>query len=179
MKSNIASKKILITGGARSGKSRYALALAQAESVPRIFLATCEPFDQQMKDRIRRHKKERTGDFKTLEEPLYLARALASVPAKTQVVVIDCLTVWLNNLFFHFAKRPSMIDRQQALFLKALKAAPFAVIMVTNEIGCGVIADNALTRSYTDALGRLNQKIAAHSDEVVWMVCGLPQSIKT
>jgi adenosylcobinamide kinase/adenosylcobinamide-phosphate guanylyltransferase len=171
----------LITGGARSGKSRFALDLA-AGSEQRAFIATAEPLDGEMADRIRRHREEREGRFLTVEEPADLAGALARLPASTEVAVVDCLTVWLGNLVHRqgdesFAGELEDLPEAGA-FLAALAAPPCALVLVSNEVGMGIIAESPLARRFTDLVGRLNQAVAARAQRVVLMVSGLPLVLK-
>lgn len=163
-----------ITGGARSGKSRYALEIAAAPRYHRpAFIATAEPFDAEMEDRIRRHRKERNARFFTIEEPVDLASALRRIPPGTDVVIIDCLTVWLGNLL-HRGHADEEIER----FLSALDDSPCPLVVVSNEVGLGGIAMSPMGRTFTDLLGRLNQKVAARSERAVMLVSGLPLVLK-
>ena len=171
-------KKTLILGGMRSGKSRYALTLAQNKQGLKIFLATAEALDEGMRDRIAKHQQERAAEFLTVEEPLYLARALRNLPPAPGVILIDCLTLWINNLLFYFPQDPQSIARERVDFFSALKDLRSDVILVSNEIGWGVLSENKLARNFVDELGRLNQEIAQVCDEVILMVSGLPQYIK-
>lgn len=170
-------RKILITGGVRGGKSRFALSLAKKFSRPKIFLATAKASDEEMKKRIKRHQKERDKSFSTLEVPLYLSKALDRVPAGS-VVVIDCLTLWLTNLFFHFKEDEILIGKQIDLFTKSLEKISSHVIIVSNEVGWGIIPINRLSRRFIEKIGFLNQRIAVLSDEVILVVSGLPLWMK-
>jgi adenosylcobinamide kinase/adenosylcobinamide-phosphate guanylyltransferase len=166
----------LITGGGRSGKSRYALEISRSFE-NKVFIATAESFDDEMADRISRHRQERGNTFKTIEEPVRLAKALAGVSAGTQVAVIDCITVWLGNLMHHLKideKNCTPVDR----FLDVLASPPCNVVIVTNEVGMGVIPADAMSRAYRDLAGAVNQKIAAVADAVFFMVSGIPFKIK-
>lgn len=171
-------KKILITGGMKSGKSRYALALAKKLDGPKIFLATAEPFDDEMRKKIRYHQKERKKKFLTIEEPLYLAKALHKLESSPGIIIIDCLTVWMNNLFYHFKDGEAQRQAQVEQFLKILKKASSTVIMVTNEIGMSIIPDNALARDFSEQMGFFNQRVVEVCDEVVLMVSGIACKIK-
>lgn len=167
----------LLTGGARSGKSRYALSLASAYPTPRVFIATADAFDEEMHQRIARHREERDGDFVTSEAPLDPGAALERLPANTQVAVLDCLTVWLGNLMHHDPGETGSyepIDR----FLDLLDWPPCDLIVVTNEVGMGIVPHNALARRFRDAAGALNQQVAARADRVFFMVSGCPLSVK-
>lgn len=166
----------LVTGGSRSGKTACALELAMAHS-NRVYIATAEAFDTEMEDRIARHQAERGTHFQTLEEPVDLADALTRIPSGTDVALIDCLTVWLGNLMHkngeHDYPRPEI-----SAFLEALKNPPCHLIIVTNEVGSGIIPHNALTRTYRDHAGWLNQDVAALAHEVHLTVSGIPLKIK-
>ena len=170
------NKVTLLTGGGRSGKSSYALEIAGSYD-RKVFIATAEAFDDEMADRVSRHQKERGNRFETIEEPLHLADALANVLPDTQVVVIDCITVWLGNLMHHMGvdeKNCAAVDR----FLKVLASPPCDVVIVSNEVGMGLIPANSMSRSFRDLAGSVNQKIAAIADEVFLVVSGIPLKIK-
>ena len=167
---------VLITGGARSGKSRYAMELAGRREGGRVYIATAEPVDADMRGRIEKHREERGDEFVTIEEPLDLAAALGRVPEGAGVAVVDCLTVWLGNLFNHHEEEGELPGLDE--FLKVIESLAFDLILVTNEVGLGVIPENPLARSYRDALGRLNQAVARRAGRVVLMVSGLPMYIK-
>ncbi len=166
----------LITGGGRSGKSSYALEITESYD-RKVFIATAEAFDDEMADRISRHQKERGNCFKTIEEPLHLADALTNVLPDTQVVVIDCITVWLGNLMHHQGvdeKNCQPMDR----FLKVLASPPCDVVIVSNEVGMGLIPATAMSRAYRDLAGSVNQKIGAVADEAFLVVSGIPLKLK-
>ena len=161
-----------VTGGARSGKSRYALGIAADYQRP-AFIATAEPFDAEMEDRIRRHREERDARFFTIEEPVDLAGALRRIPPGTDVVIIDCLTVWLGNLL-HRGDADGEIER----FLTALDDPPCLLVVVSNEVGLGGIAMSPMGRTFADLLGRLNQEVAGRAERAVMLVSGLPLVLK-
>jgi adenosylcobinamide kinase / adenosylcobinamide-phosphate guanylyltransferase len=174
----------LVTGGARSGKSRFALELALRAAHP-AFVATAEPLDGEMAERIRRHREERGGRCLTVEEPVDLAGALGRLPAATDTAVIDCLTLWLSNLLERRERRgiadlPADLADLPAVgaFLAALAAPPSALVVVSNEVGMGIIPETPLGRRFTDLVGQLNQAVAARADRVVFMVSGLPLTLK-
>ena len=164
----------LITGGGRSGKSSEALTIA-APYARKAFIATAMPFDDEMQKRIDNHKRERDGSFTTIEEPLDLAGALGSLSGRFDAAIIDCLPVWLGNCL-HLCPNelPARIDALTA----AIESAPCDLIIVTNEVGMGIIPDNELSRHYRDMLGSLNQRIASLASRVILMVCGIPVSVK-
>jgi adenosylcobinamide kinase / adenosylcobinamide-phosphate guanylyltransferase len=169
-----------VTGGVRSGKSRYALDLAGRYEKP-LFVATAEPFDDEMSERIERHRQERGTHYPYIEEPVDLAGALDRVTPGTQVTVVDCLTVWMGNLCFRQAggvPRDLHGFPEVAAFFGAVAAARFDLILVSNEIGLGVIAADPATRLFVELLGRLNQEVASMAEQVVLLVSGLPLTIK-
>lgn len=167
----------LVIGGARSGKSSYAETLATATGGNRVYMATAEPFDDEMRLRIVRHQKAREGLFsRTVEEPLDLTSALADVGAESDVVLIDCMTVWVGNLLHHFGLQDSYAHIDT--FLAALGDPPTRIVIVTNEVGQGIVPGDPMSRHFRDHAGWLNQSLAKIADTVVWMVAGIPVVIK-
>ena len=165
---------LLVLGGARSGKSRYAQTRAEALPGELVYVATAQPFDDEMATRIQRHRAERGERWQTLEVPLDLPDAIALESRPQRVLLIDCLTLWLSNLML--ADRDASAE---ALRLgQALTDATGPVILVANEVGLGIVPDNALARRFRDAAGILNQRIAGIVDEAVFLVAGLPQRLK-
>lgn len=169
-------KTTLVTGGGRSGKSGHALVLASVYA-RKAFIATALPSDDEMRERIARHRRDRSPSFVTIEEPTDLAGALRSVPPATEVAVIDCLTLWLGNLMCA-PGAPEEDFPQVAEFLALLDDPPCDLVIVTNEVGMGIIPANALARRFRDAAGRLNQQVARRADTVVLMVSGIPLTLK-
>ncbi|MBI3313100.1 MAG: bifunctional adenosylcobinamide kinase/adenosylcobinamide-phosphate guanylyltransferase [Candidatus Omnitrophica bacterium] len=168
-----------VTGGIRSGKSRFALDLAEQRfSGPKVFLATAQPLDEEMKRRIAKHQAERAGEFLTLEEPLYLAKAVKEAAQHAPLILIDCLTLWVNNLIYHFGRDNLKIKNEIRLFMEVLETKPSSIILVSNETGWGIVGENPLNRHFVDQLGALNQEAAGLSDEVILMVSGIPQTLK-
>jgi adenosylcobinamide kinase/adenosylcobinamide-phosphate guanylyltransferase len=163
----------LVLGGARSGKSRYAEALVMASPPPWIYVATAEAFDDEMTARIAEHRRRRDGQWQTVEAPLDLAAAIAGTPAAAAMLV-DCLTLWLNNMMFNDRD----IDAEIAQLETALAGREAPSALVSNEVGSGIVPDNAKARRFRDLQGRLNQRIAARADRVVLMVAGLPMVLK-
>lgn len=160
----------LVLGGARSGKSARALALADAR--PRTFVATAEPLDAEMAERIERHKAERGADWALVEAPLDIAAAVVEGAGGT--VVVDCLTLWLSNAMH----RERDVTAGTEAFLAAVAAAPGRVVVVSNEIGLGLAPMESLSRRFRDAQGRLNQRVAAAADRVEFVAAGLPLVLK-
>jgi adenosylcobinamide kinase/adenosylcobinamide-phosphate guanylyltransferase len=159
----------LIGGGVRCGKSAFALELARGLGRRRLFIATAEALDPEMRERIDRHRAERGQDFETLEEPLAVPEALER--AQADVVVVDCLTFWLSNLLLRDAT-DEQIETRVAALLRALATRRFHSVLVTNEVGMGVVPDNALGRRFRDCVGRTHQQLAALSDELYFGVLG-------
>jgi adenosylcobinamide kinase / adenosylcobinamide-phosphate guanylyltransferase len=163
----------LVLGGARSGKSRYAENLIAASRPPWIFVATAEADDAEMAARIALHRRRRGTDWQTVEAPHDVAVALAAAAA-TAPVLIDCLTLWLSNRMLADADLETEIVRLEA----ALDARRGPVVLVSNEVGFGIVPDNELARRFRDLQGRLNQRLAARADRVVLVVAGLPIVVK-
>jgi adenosylcobinamide kinase/adenosylcobinamide-phosphate guanylyltransferase len=167
----------LLTGGARSGKSSFALELAKKCSGKRIFVATAIAFDEEMEKRIKKHKMEREKYFTTIEEPYDLKSALLKIE-KADMVIVDCLTVWLGNLFYKHGSDYDAVEKEVRLFVDALGRFAFDVVMVTNEVGSGIVPDNPLGRTFRDVAGILNQSIGKRAD-VIYLCCrGVPLQIK-
>jgi len=163
----------LITGGARSSKSSYAEALARASGAPVLFVATAEAGDDDMRERIRRHRASRPPEWQTLEEPLSVAVALRA-HNPSGVVLLDCITLLVSNLLL--AGRPVQPEIQALVDWQ--RSSEAMLIAVTNEVGLGIVPENALARRYRDELGLANQTLAAAAGQVVLMVAGLPLAIK-
>lgn len=163
----------MVTGGARSGKSRFAEDLIVATGRPRRYIATAQAWDEEMRARIAQHQIDRGEDWTTTESPLLLDEALAEVQPQ-EAVLVDCATLWLTN---HLLADHDLAAHAKAL-LTALAACPAPVVMVTNEVGFGIVPDNALARRFRDAQGRLNQHMAAQAGLVVLVVAGLPMVLK-
>ena len=164
----------LVVGGARSGKSRYAQELAEASGLRPIYLATATAWDDEMRMRVADHKAARDGRWHTIEAPLDLVQSLDEASSPDRVVLVDCLTLWLTNLVLG--------DRDVAAATTGLVAwlrqARGPVVLVSNEVGSGIVPDNVLGRTFRDAQGRLNQAVAAHCDGVVLVCAGLPLVLK-
>lgn len=159
----------LVLGGARSGKTAYALSLAKP---PRTYVATATPGDEEMRDRIAAHQAERGADWRLIEAETNLAGALDSVGEGT--VVVDCLTLWLSNLMANDCD----IEAETAALISAAAACPADIVFVSNEIGMGLVPMDALSRRFRDAQGRLNQRVAAAADRVEFVAAGLPLRLK-
>ncbi|MCH2559335.1 MAG: bifunctional adenosylcobinamide kinase/adenosylcobinamide-phosphate guanylyltransferase [Alcanivorax sp.] len=166
----------LILGGVRSGKSGLAERLAAEADGPVLYLATAQPGDGEMRERIRRHRQRRPAHWSLLEEPLALGAALRDLDrAPTATVLIDCMSLWVSNLLL---AGEAVFERERPAFLEALATCPGRVIVVSNEVGLGLIGMDPLTRRFADELGWLNQDLAARAERVVLTVAGLPQVLK-
>ena len=161
-----------VLGGARSGKSRYAEALVTARAGPWTYVATAQAFDDEMRSRIARHRYDRVAGWQTIEAPVDLPAALAA--AGGMPVLVDCLTLWLTNLMLGGLDLPGSV----AALLAALDARTAPTVLVSNEVGLGIVPDNALARAFRDEAGRLHQRVAARADRVVLVVAGLPLIVK-
>lgn len=166
---------ILIGGGSRSGKSSFALQSARERGVRRAFVATAEALDDEMRERIARHRAERDTSFTTIEEPMELARVLSGNEAFFDVILVDCLTLWVSNLMM---KETHNIDELGEELVRTAAASPAHCILVTNEVGCGVVPENALARRFRDAAGRLNQQAAQTASEVYLLTFGIARRLK-
>ncbi len=170
---------LLILGGVRSGKSRYALERAQALPGRLAFLATAEALDPEMAERIARHRQARPADWVTVEEPLEVATALRGIEGQADVVVVDCLNLWVSNLLCHEkALDEALLLARLEELLKAVEIHAYHLILVSNEVGMGVHPEAPMGRRFRDLLGLTNQRVVAVCDEVVLMVAGLPLWLK-
>jgi len=161
---------ILITGGEKSGKSTYALRLALERGSRRAFVATAEAFDDEMRARIKHHKEERGNLFETVEEPVEIPSVLRHL-SSYDVVLVDCMTTWLGNLMHYKRDLSTMRD-------ELLTSVSGNEVIVTNEVGMGIIPLEASTRAYVEDLGRLNAALAQRAERVIFMVAGLPLVLK-
>jgi adenosylcobinamide kinase / adenosylcobinamide-phosphate guanylyltransferase len=163
---------VLIGGGVRSGKSAFALAMARQLGARRAFVATAQPFDDEMRQRIAAHRTEREDDFATVEAPLELVGALAALAAAPpDVVVVDCLTLWLSNLLLR-GDSPEAIALEVSRLAEVLSTSPFHAILVTNEVGMGVVPESALGRAFRDVAGRAHQALARRADRIYLAALG-------
>lgn len=185
IKTKKTTEKVLtfVTGGSRSGKSAFAQQLAEQTGAARFFLAACPDLDAEMHERIRRHRHDRQGrNWQTIEEPLHLTEALSRCPAEA-TVLIDCLTLWISNLMYKAEQDNDEIREDQMTLLaeqlgNAARCHQGQVIMVANEVGLGIVPDSTAARRFRDLAGRCNQKIAALADQVFFVCCGIPITIK-
>jgi len=169
---------ILVLGGCRSGKSAHALTLADGiGGEQKIFVATSRPRDQEMRARIARHQEVRGPDWQTEECPLHLSESIKRNRPQADVVLIDCLTLWVSNLLEQQTDEAYVFDSVHHL-LKALDEQGCPLLMVSNETGTGTVPENRLARLFRDINGHVNQQMAARADTVIWMVAGIPVFIK-
>jgi adenosylcobinamide kinase/adenosylcobinamide-phosphate guanylyltransferase len=172
----MATQIILITGGARSGKSIYAEQRAAALGSRRLYVATAEPKDEEMTRRISEHKSRRGNEWATIEEPVQLGEALLAQRSRTDCVLVDCLTLWLSNLLLR--RNGKYAVRKVDELIEILPQLDFHLILVTNEVGWGIVPDNMLARQFRDLAGWANQQFAAAANEVVLTVAGVPLIVK-
>lgn len=163
----------LVIGGARSGKSEYAESLIRRHDPPWYYIATAEALDTEMAARIAGHRGRRGSQWQTVEAPLELGAAITRIPEGAPVLV-DCLTLWLSNQLL--AGGDPDIERER--LMEVLRMRNLACYVVTNEVGLGIVPDNAIARRFRDEAGRLNRLVAAIADQVIWMVAGIPVRVK-
>ena len=166
---------ILIGGGSRSGKSRAALQMLNSTGPRRGFIATAQAGDDEMRDRIARHREERDSGIVTWEEPLSVANRIEAEDGRYDAILVDCLTLWLSNIMLAGGKD---VEAECEKLVAAAARAQTKVILVTNEVGCGIVPENALARQFRDAAGKLNRMAAESADEVHWMIFGIGLRIK-
>ncbi|HMK56461.1 MAG TPA: bifunctional adenosylcobinamide kinase/adenosylcobinamide-phosphate guanylyltransferase [Dissulfurispiraceae bacterium] len=163
-----------VLGGSRSGKSSFALSRASKLAGSKAFIATAQAFDEEMKDRIERHKSERPAEWKTFEEPLSVPKLIADAGGRYGVVLVDCLTLWLSNLLMNGTD----VEEEIESLLLSVAPCPSSLFIVSNEVGMGIVPDNALARRFRDMAGTLNRCIAEVADDVFLVVAGIPVKIK-
>jgi adenosylcobinamide kinase/adenosylcobinamide-phosphate guanylyltransferase len=168
-------KSLFVLGGARSGKSRHAQALAEAAATGLVYIATAQAFDGEMEDRIARHRADRDDRWRTVEAPLALGEALKSEDGPDVVMLVDCLTLWVSNLLLADEAVAARVDD----LVETIARLEGRVILVSNEVGLGIVPDNVLARRFRDAAGLLHQRIAAEVDSVDMVMAGLVQRWKT
>ena len=169
---------IFFLGGCRSGKSRLALELC--DSLPgdeRVFLATCVPRDEEMRKRVARHQQERALSWRTVEAPTGLPAAIADHSREANVILVDCLTLWISNLLLDKGADENIMARIAEL-IQTLDSAECPVVLVSNEVGAGIVPEYEISRRFRDLVGSANQAVAAKADRVVLCVAGIPVDIK-
>jgi len=171
------ARTIFITGGARSGKSRLAEGLAQGFGAPLCYIATGEARDAEMAERIAAHKARRGGAWRTLEEPLRVADAVRRADGLYRAVLIDCVTLWLTNLLFHHNGKEQALAEIRSL-AELLSSLTTPLILVSNEVGMGIVPENPLARDFRDLAGRANEILAEAADEAYVTISGIPLKLK-
>ncbi len=166
---------VLVLGGARSGKTGFAERLAMRAGESPLYLATAEALDAEMRDRVKLHQQQRHGRFATLEEPLALSTALKAAARTHDVILVDCLTLWITNLLVAGQDVAAAVD-ELAATLPAIETA--RVILVSNEVGLGIVPDNAMARMFRDLAGAAHQRLADICSEVHFVIAGLPMTLK-
>jgi len=167
----------LVIGGCRSGKSSHALHLAEQIPGQKIFIATCMPQDKEMEQRVLHHQQQRSNAWETLEVPVFIPEAIHKNGREGQVILVDCLTLWINNLILD-DDTPENIDTHIQKLTQSIETCECPVILVSNEVGTGIVPENKLARLFRDIAGFANQKVAACVDRVIWMAAGIPVEIK-
>lgn len=178
----MSGKTILVTGGSRSGKSRHALELTKninaSKNASKIFLATAEPLDNEMAERIQKHQDERGKEWTTIEEPLDPASVLRNKGNQPGFIILDCVTLWLSNMIMTNMVRQTILERVHE-FISVCKNCTSHIIVITNELGSGIVPLESSARAFRDIAGETNQILASEFDEVISMVSGIPVTIKT
>lgn len=184
------SKVILVTGGARSGKSNFAEKLCKEQNNNTAYIATSIPFDDEMKDRVRKHKESRPKNWKTYEIYKDIYTIIDDISKEHKTVILDCVTLLVNNLIFTYEididnstqneidELEKYIKEQVEKLIIEIQKTDLYFVIVTNELGLGGVSINKLTRVYTDIVGRVNQQIASQSDDVYFVISGIPMKIK-
>lgn len=165
----------LILGGARSGKSRFAESLALASRLPVTYIATAQAGDREMAERIARHRQDRPGEWTTVEEPVALGQALREQADASRCIIVDCLTLWLSNLL---AESEERMQKELDELESVLGALHGRILLVSNEVGLGIVPDNPLARRFRDEAGQLNQRLAGQCEQVTFVAAGLPMALK-
>ena len=172
------SRVTLILGGARSGKSRLSQQLGESVPGKRLFVATAQPLDDEMKQRIEGHRIARGKNWKTVEEPIEISKVILENGKGYGLILIDCLTVWISNLLERFEGNGEMVLEEVRRLEGSIGESDVRFIIVSNEVGMGIVPDNKLARQFRDLLGTINQRMAGLSDRVILMVSGVPMVLK-
>ena len=169
---------VFVTGGARSGKSSFAYDLAESMSNHKVYIATAQPLDEEMKERIEKHRKGRGPGWDTIEEPIKLAEVLNDVQKSYDLVLIDCITLWISNLLGLYTESGEYVLDDVRKLVHVCKRSDCHLIVVSNEVGMGIVPENPLARLFRDISGKANQMLAGVSSSVFFMVSGLPLQVK-
>jgi len=168
---------IFITGGCRSGKSRYALDYANRHFSKKVYLATAQALDEEMAQRIKNHRKARGPEWQTVEEPIEVVDKIIEYGDKVEVILIDCITLWLSNLLLKWDNDARILDEVVRLG-EVVRQSKVSLIVVSNEVGLGIVPADPLSRRFRDLAGAANQRIAEAAEFVVFMVSGIPLFLK-
>ena len=172
------NRLIFVTGGGRSGKSRYAQTIADEIKGRKLYLATAHALDDEMKSRIEIHRMDRPAGWNTVEETKHLSKAVKEIDKKFEVILIDCITMWISNLLVIEDFSESEIMKELESFISNCKEFAGTVIVVSNEVGSGIVPDNRISRLFRDIAGKANQEIATAADNVYLVVAGVPMKLK-
>jgi adenosylcobinamide kinase / adenosylcobinamide-phosphate guanylyltransferase len=170
-------KILFVLGGARSGKSSYAVDLAKSQNKKTAYIATCIPYDDEMNERVRLHKEERPSGWATFEEPSNLTHLFKDLDSKFEIVILDCITLFITNLMQNGLNESDIKDKINEM-MTILKDVSYNSIIISNEVGLGIVPDTPLGREFRDIAGRVNQIIAKYADEVVFVAAGIPLKMK-
>jgi len=173
----VEKKLIFVTGGCRSGKSQFALDYANRHFRKKLYLATCEALDEEMAKRIKDHQKRRGADWQTAEEPTEIAAAIHQHENDVEVILLDCITLWLSNLLMR-QKSDHEVMNEVSRLIDTVKKGPLSFIFVSNEVGMGIVPIESLGRRFRDLSGMANQKMAEAVQTVIFMVSGIPVFLK-
>lgn len=169
---------ILVTGGTRSGKSRFAESLCEGFGTPLLYLATATAGDREMEERIARHQTRRGAGWVTVEAPRDIEGHILSPPPGTRGILLDCLTLWLTNLLFCSGERPEPVLARVEALVELFPRLPLPLVIVTNEVGYGIVPESPLGRLFRDLAGEANRIVAQRSDQVHLVVCGIPLRLR-
>lgn len=169
---------MLVLGGARSGKSSFALDLCNKIEGKRYFIATAQAFDDEMVDRIKRHQEERGNQWNTIEETVDICERIKEIDSEDAIVLIDCLTLWLSNLYMKYESDVDRVYDEIEKLISTISKIKGRLVLVSNEVGMGIVPENKLARLYRDASGAMNRKVADKADKVVISFAGLPVVLK-
>ena len=167
--------KMFVTGGARSGKSAFALGVAESVDKKKYFIATAEALDEEMENRIEKHRSERSSDWITLEEPIAISKTMDELDLHGNLLLIDCLGLWTSNMMMD---KNINVEQASLVLIEGITKFSGDIILVSNEVGLGIVPDNLISREFRDNLGRLNRLAASACSEAVLMVCGIPLWLK-
>ncbi|MBN1905875.1 MAG: bifunctional adenosylcobinamide kinase/adenosylcobinamide-phosphate guanylyltransferase [Deltaproteobacteria bacterium] len=169
---------MLVLGGVRSGKSSLALDLCNKMKGDRYFLATAQPFDDEMEYRIKRHQEERGSGWTTVEESVDIVKKIKELDGDKTIILLDCLTLWLSNLYMKYESDVDMVYKEIERFVEGISGIKGRLVLVSNEVGMGIVPENKLARMYRDASGTMNRKVAGIADKVIITFAGLPLVLK-